>query len=151
MELIPLIEIPKLETDKKLKKQYVRFETLINALKEKDLQPEMVQRLNQKIAEINAFSGENNALKKRIQKSISELLKVLEKDYKLVPKSHYLTLGIALGCSFGVTFGAVFGASMTNMGLLGMGLPLGMALGLVIGSELDKKALKEGRQLNIEL
>jgi hypothetical protein len=51
----------------------------------------------------------------------------------------------------GLPIGVAFGLSIGNIGLLGLGLPIGMAIGLAIGMSLDKKALNEGRQLNIEI
>lgn len=53
--------------------------------------------------------------------------------------------------AFGLPIGVAFGLSMGNIGLMGVGLPLGMAIGLAVGYLLDKKALNEGRQLNIEI
>lgn len=59
---------------------------------------------------------------------------------------------IALGMSaFGLPVGAAMGLTIGNMALLGIGLPIGMVFGLAIGSAMDKKSLKEGTQLNIEL
>jgi hypothetical protein len=40
---------------------------------------------------------------------------------------------------------------MGNIGLLGIGLPIGMGVGVGVGSYLDKKALTEGRQLDVDL
>jgi hypothetical protein len=37
------------------------------------------------------------------------------------------------------------------MAFLGIGLPIGMAVGSALGSGMDKKALAEGRQLDIEI
>lgn len=66
--------------------------------------------------------------------------------------NNYKTLGIALGMSgLGVPMGVAFGLSMGNMSLLGLGLPIGLGLGVAIGSRLDKKALNEGRQLDVEV
>jgi hypothetical protein len=53
--------------------------------------------------------------------------------------------------TFGLPIGVSIGLSLGNIGLLGIGLPIGMVIGLAFGSKLDKKALTENRQLNIEL
>lgn len=37
------------------------------------------------------------------------------------------------------------------MGLIGIGLPIGMVIGMAVGSDLDKKAVKSGRQLDVEI
>lgn len=59
---------------------------------------------------------------------------------------------MALGMSaFGLPFGVVIGLITKNMGLLAIGLPIGMGIGVMVGSKMDKKALEEGRQLNMEI
>ena len=52
---------------------------------------------------------------------------------------------------FGLPIGVAFGLLMGNIGLMGLGLPIGMAIGLAFGVTMDKKALNEGRQLNIAI
>jgi len=37
------------------------------------------------------------------------------------------------------------------MGLLSLGMPIGIAIGLAVGSAMDKKALKEGKQIDLEI
>jgi hypothetical protein len=37
------------------------------------------------------------------------------------------------------------------MAFLGVGLPIGMAMGMAIGTDMDKKAFKEGRQIDLEI
>ncbi|MBQ0152941.1 MAG: hypothetical protein KBS61_08630, partial [Chryseobacterium sp.] len=58
----------------------------------------------------------------------------------------------ALGMSgIGLPLGVAFGLSVGSIGLLGLGLPFGMAIGAGIGTSMDKKAQKEGRQLQVEI
>ena len=77
---------------------------------------------------------------------------MIEKEEKLVPKNAYRTRWMAIGMSvFGVPIGMAFGASLGNMAFLAIGIPLGMAIGIAIGAGMDKKALEEGRQLDIEI
>ena len=52
---------------------------------------------------------------------------------------------------FGLPIGAALGLSFGNMGLIGIGLPLGGCVGIFVGSQMDKKAFEEGRQLDIEI
>ena len=53
--------------------------------------------------------------------------------------------------AFGIPIGLALGASQGNNGMLGAGLPIGMVIGIAVGSSLDKKAFKEGRQLDLEI
>jgi len=47
--------------------------------------------------------------------------------------------------------GLALGLSINNMGIFASGLPMGMRIGIGVGALIDKKALKEERQLNVEL
>lgn len=77
---------------------------------------------------------------------------MLEKEHKIVPKNYYQSLWMLLGmAAFGLPIGAAFGASIGNMAFLSIGLPIGMVIGLAMGAGMDKKALKEGRQLDVEV
>ena len=81
-----------------------------------------------------------------------KIIKLLEKELKIVPKNYYRNLWFIVGMSvFGLPLGVAFGISIGNLGLLGIGLPIGMVIGIAVGSGMDKKAHKEGRQLNIEI
>ncbi|MBK8045016.1 MAG: hypothetical protein IPK21_21620 [Haliscomenobacter sp.] len=59
-----------------------------------------------------------------------------------------MSLGMA---AFGLPIGVAFGMSLGNIGLLGSGLPIGLAIGVALGSGLDKKAFKEGKQLDLDI
>ena len=53
--------------------------------------------------------------------------------------------------AFGLPIGVVFGLLMKNMGLMAIGLPIGLGVGAAVGSSMDKKALQEGRQIDVEM
>lgn len=90
-------------------------------------------------------------MEKLLKTNLSKILKLLEKELKLVPKSHYRNQWMVLGMSaFGLPIGVAFGISIGNLGLLGLGLPIGMAIGIAVGTGMDEKARKEGRQLSCE-
>jgi hypothetical protein len=42
------------------------------------------------------------------------------------------------------------GTALGNMGFIGVGIGMGLAIGIAIGTDMDKKARKEGRQLDFE-
>lgn len=68
---------------------------------------------------------------------------MIEKELELVAKNHYHDLWMAIGLALGVAFLAFF----TNNG---MRLIIGLAVGMSIGINLDKKAEKNGKQLNLQ-
>ncbi|MNR38502.1 hypothetical protein D3C85_1566120 [compost metagenome] len=99
---------------------------------------------------ISSFIG--NDFKKLIKQEQTAILKHVEKAHKIAPKNYYRNLWMLLGfTAFGLPIGVSFGLSIGNIGLMGVGLPIGMAIGAAVGSSMDKKALSEGRQLDIEI
>lgn len=152
MELKKLIEKSNIDQDKKLKVKFDYFAELINELDNRDLPSEIVNSININIEEVNSFIGENKALKKQIKKSQYSIMKLIEKELKIVPKNLYRTRWMAIGMSvFGIPMGAAFGASLGNMAYLGIGIPIGMAIGIAVGTNMDKRAFEEGKQLNLEV
>ena len=140
------------EDNQKLKKRLETFEKLIIEIRKKEIPSEIVETINGKIDEINHTNGGYKAVRKQIWKSKNQIVKLLEKELKIAPKNLYRNRWMAIGIStFGVPMGVAFGASMNNMGFIGVGIPIGMVIGMAIGAGMDKKALEEGRQLDIEI
>ena len=138
--------------DEKVKMIYNQFEKLISELRNKDLTVDLVNFVNAKIDEINSHKDLGKELRKKIKKDQTEIIKRLEKDLKIVPINYYRNTWLAIGmAAFGIPLGVAFGASLGNMGYLGIGLPIGMAIGIAVGTAMDKKALEEGRQLDVEI
>jgi hypothetical protein len=88
---------------------------------------------------------------KVLRRTKIKILRLVEKQLKLVSKNHYRNAWMAIGIALGVPFGVVFGNSFDNMAYIGIGIPIGMAIGIGIGTAMDAKAFKEGRQLDLEL
>jgi len=152
MEIIELNQKPGIDTNVKLKEAYVQFESLLFELRKKDLPEGLVRSVNQDIEALNSTSISGEAMRKIIKKTQTKMIKLLEKELKLVPKNYYRNLWLALGMTaFGLPIGVAFGTILGNMAFLGIGLPMGLALGLAIGSGMDKKAFQEGRQLDVEI
>lgn len=118
-------------------------------LSTRELADPTLQAVNGMITEINTSGQSGKPLQKQLKDIRTKLLKLLEKELKLVPRHHYRTQWMVLGMSaFGIPIGVAFGMSIGNLGMLGLGLPIGMAIGVAVGSGMDEKAKKEGRQLN---
>lgn len=134
----------------KLNRAYAQFEKLLDELKKKELTDEIVSYINSNIEQVNSASDDKTI--KQIKEAQSKILKLIEKELKLVTKNHYRNTWLAVGmAAFGIPLGVVFGTSFGNMAFLGIGLPIGMAIGIAVGTGMDKKALEEGRQLDIEI
>lgn len=140
------------EKNVKLKKVYIQFEKLLFELRKKDLPDGLVMSINNDIEELNSTFASGDELRKIINKIQTKMIKILEKEVKLVPKNYYSNLWLAIGmASFGVPIGVAFGTIFGNMAYLGIGLPIGLAIGFLVGYEMDKKAYEEGRQLDVEI
>lgn len=138
--------------NKQLIDTYIQFEKLLTQLRKRKLPDEVVQAINTNIDLIDPDPGTEEDLRKQLRKTQSDILRLIEKELKLVPKNHYRNVWLALGiAAFGVPLGVVFGASLGNMGYLAIGIPFGLSIGLAIGTGLDKKAADEGRQLDVEI
>jgi len=152
MEILDLKHRPELEKVKKWQAKYTELEILIDELGKRELPPEVVRPINQGIAFLNKFLGSNQALLKQVRAVELRILKLIEKELKLVTKNSYRTRWMVIGMSaFGVPLGMAFGAGLGNMAFLAIGIPLGMSIGIAIGTGMDKKAFEEGRQLDIEI
>lgn len=131
---------------------YTKLQNLLQILHTKELPEHVITAINSEVEIINNSSDSGKSLKMTIQKKQSQIVKLLEKELKLVPKNHYKMIWLAIGmAAFGIPIGVAFGTSMGNMAFLGIGLPIGLGIGIAVGTQMDKKAEQEGRQLNIDL
>ncbi|MCU0338062.1 MAG: hypothetical protein MUF12_09440 [Sediminibacterium sp.] len=139
-------------THPKLFKAYSQLNLLLNALQAKVLPQDTSNTIDQAIDEINAIADTDRLLIKKVKEKQNAIIKLLEKQHKIVPKNYYRNLWMVVGMSaFGLPIGVAFGMSIGNLAMLGIGMPIGMAIGIGVGSSMDKKALEEGRQLDFEV
>lgn len=141
-----------IDQNKKITYAYTQLDKLLTELKKKELPDDIVNSINIGIEQINAVPESEKELRKQIKKTQSSIIKLLEKELKLVTKNYYMTLWLAIGISaFGVPFGVALGAILGNMAYIGIGIPIGMVIGMAVGSVMDKKVFEEGRQLDLEI
>lgn len=147
-----LIERPNISKNIKATAVYKQFGALLDVLAKKELPNEIIALINQETEHLNSISDTDKHFLKTIKQKEHKIIKLLENKIKLVPKNYYRKLWLILGMtSFGLPIGIALGLSIGNIGFLGIGLPIGMAIGVGIGSRMDKKAFKEGRQLDFEV
>lgn len=147
-----LIERPRISENVNALNAYLQLGKLLNVLEIKELSADTVELINQEIEQLNAIADDDKYLKSKIKAKESNLIKLIEKKHKIVPKNYYKKLWMVLGMSaFGIPVGVAFGLSIGNLGMLGIGLPIGMGIGVAVGTSMDNKALKEGRQLDFEV
>lgn len=152
MEIIKPDLKPELLNDSKTKALYDQFQQLLNELEKKKISADTAEKVNRETALINSTALRDKDLHKMLKQKQNDIIKLLEKEHKIVPKNYYRNLWLAVGMgAFGLPIGVAFGLLIHNIALLSIGLPIGMAIGVVVGSSLDKKAEAEGRQLDVEI
>jgi hypothetical protein len=143
---------PEIDRDSKSKETFLQFERLLSELRKRELPDEIVSVINSDLDEINSIADSEKTFRKKVREKQSLIIRTLEKKQKIVPRNYYRNIWLAIGMAvFGIPLGVVFGISLDNMAFIGIGLPIGLAIGIGIGAEMDKKAFREGRQLDIEI
>jgi hypothetical protein len=151
MELLDLNQRTDIYQNKKLNNLYSQFGELLLELDKRELPYQIANSINRDLERLNSFEGSEKELKKLTKKTQSVIIKLLEKELKIVTRNHYRNTWLSIGMSIGVGIGAALGASLGNMALIGAGIPIGMGIGIAVGTGMDKKASKEGRQLDVEI
>ncbi len=150
--LIELTERPGIQNQLGLYRKYLQFAQLLYSLKEHALTGEVTTQINAEITQLNSLADSDPEFKKTLRKTQKQVLKWVYETHKLVPINHYRNMWLALGMVvFGIPLGIAFGASLKNMAFLSIGFPIGMVMGMVVGMQLDKKAVKENKQLMVEI
>ncbi len=147
MEIKELKHIENLQPSNRLTFTYHQFQQLLSELQKRELTHEVIAFINAKIDKINAVTTSDKAIRKQMMKSQVKVLRFMEQKQKLVVQNYYIKQWIALG--FGV-FGFPLGmAALYLFGNWVMGMFLGVTIGMLVGYGLDRKAKKEGRQINM--
>lgn len=141
---------------KKNQKSYFYFQQFLAELQKRELPGDIVTSVNESVEEINGIPSTAKNLGREIKQHQRRIVKLIEKELKIVPRNYYQNTWLVYGMAFfGLPIGFFFTAMLGNFGLLTFGLGTGMAMGLAIGfsvgKRLDKKAFEEGRQLDAEL
>lgn len=152
MQLKALEKKHTIEQDTLAASAFAVFEKLISELRIREIPDKIANSINQDIEVINSFTGSNSDLIRELKTTQSRILKLIEKELKLVAKKHYQKMWFAIGMAvFGIPFGVTFGSLFKNMAFLAFGIPIGMVIGIMVGISLDKKAAQSGNQLDIEI
>lgn len=152
MMLITLKDNPNAALSTKSNLYHTQIEYILRDLEGRDLPVYVVESINAAVAEINATTKTDYALHKLLKQKQGEIVKILEKELKIVPINYYRNLWMVVGMTtFGLPLGIAFGTAIGNYGMMAIGMPIGMALGIAVGTNMDKKALEDGRQLSVEI
>ena len=152
MKILKVADRSEFNKSKKLNNLQTRFNLLVDELNKRNIPIRLVEPFNTAIDKVNNYKGSIGGLRKLFNEVKINILKTLEKELKIVPQKTYLTRWLAIGMAvFGIPIGIAYGNLFDNMAFLGIGLPIGMVIGMAIGAGMDKKAKKEGRQLDVDI
>lgn len=142
----------KFARDTSVSTKYNQLKMLLQTLGKRKLPEEIVQRINHDVSYLNNFEGSNREFRRELVNRMYYMTKMLEKKCKLVPKKYYANLWRAYGMAFiGIPIGVFSGFILKDVVISLFGIPIGFILGSIIGTRMDKKALSENRQLDIDL
>lgn len=131
---------------------YKQFNDFIDELNNRSIPENTISAINREVEEINSFTKNGVAMKSLIVKKLAAILKLLEKEHKLVPKNYYQNTNLLRdSVVFGVLIGVVIGLITKDMSLIFLGQPIALVFSFLKGRLMDKKAFKDGRQFSVEL
>ena len=131
---------------------YIQFNNFVDELNSRSIPKNTVNAINREIEEINSSTKTGISMKSLIVKKLTTVLKLLEKEHKLVPKNYYQSNNLLkYSVLFGAPIGIIIGLITKDMALISVGMIIAMVISFVRGRIMDKKALKEGRQFSGEL
>lgn len=148
-ELIELLKSLLSKTEiKSEQKIFKRFVGTLSSLKEKKLNPEQFDSIEEKLSSLNLASNPDYK-KKFYKQKHAELLSFLKSEFSFTTPRYYteigmiygMTLGTGLGISIGVSFDPIIGSSIG----LSLGAGLGLAFGMMYGAKKDEVAQSLGR------
>lgn len=152
MKIKQLKDRAEINEHKKLRAAYNQFNKLLIELESKELTNETIAIINEVVDHLNLVLGSDKKLSSTLKSTQNKVIKLIEKEHKIVTKNHYRNTWMAVGMAvFGIPLGVAFGMSLGNMAFLSIGLPIGMTIGMAVGAKMDKKAFDEGRQIDLEI
>lgn len=151
MDIFKLNRKPEPHDTRKLVKAITMYQKLLDELDQHKLPDDMIEMINSETEAIESSNRIENHLASDIRRVLRRIVRTLVKRFKLVPKNYYRNIWTGIGMSaFGIPIGVSYGLAVDNMAFIGIGIGMGLAIGMAIGAGMDRKALKEGRQLNID-
>jgi hypothetical protein len=138
--------------DHKLDKLMSNFKELIEELQKKEVPQELEDEVSQIVLELNSSTLEGKKLRGLVFKKSRKTVQLIISKLNLFPINYHRKQWLVLGMSiFGAPIGVALGISLGSMAFLGLGLPIGMIVGIAVGTNMDRKAKAEGRQLDVEV
>ena len=97
MRIEKLKELENAINNPRLIKAYNKVHYLIEALSTKEIPSEVLNSINEAIKFLNSFSGTEKEITKAFNKKYKNILTLVKKELRFVPKNHYKTLWMVMG------------------------------------------------------
>ena len=125
-------------------KIYKEFIVILKALENRKMTEEEFQSIETFLSQLELNTLPNNK-RKYFRRKLRTFKEYLKKEFSLITKGYYTTLGTGIGMSFGIAIGASFFKVGSGVSI---GMMFGMFIGLIVGRYMDSEAEKENRVLN---
>ena len=136
----------------KLSDLYFQMQDILKRTNNKKLPTEAIQYINHIVKQVNSSNLKDKILLELLKEKQNYIVKFLEKKHNIVTKNNYRNMWIGLGALvFGLPVGLLLAFIFNNAKVFALGLIAGAGIGTFVGISMDNKAVREGRQLNIEL
>mgnify|MGYP000694323309 CR=1 FL=1 len=141
---INLFESLKSQTQKKSElKIYKEFTEILIALEKREMTEVELQSLETFLSQLELTILPKNK-RKYFRRKLRGFKEYLKKEFSLITKGYYATLGTGIGMTFGISIGAAF----SNVGSgVSIGMMFGMFFGMIVGRYMDSEAEKANRVL----
>lgn len=141
-----------LESNTRLYKKYLLVRDILDELQKRKLSASIVQRINREIDNINSTSSSEKELFIQLSRTQSKLRKIIRNDLKLATKNYYRDMYIPIGLAIGIIINLLINQRTgSHVFVYILSLLVGIGGGWATGTFFDKKAKKEGKQIDIEL
>jgi hypothetical protein len=139
------------QTNKKSeKKVYACFIRTLSSLEKKDLTPDQLLLIHEKLSSLHLNTTTKNN-KKYYKQRLSTFKGFLKNEFSFTSERYYteigMVFGMCLGSGIGMTIGVVVNPLVgTGIGL-SIGIGVGMLLGMLYGTRKDTAAMSQGNVL----
>ena len=124
-------------------KIFKEFIKILTALENREMTEGEIHDVETFLSQLELTNLPKNK-RKYFRRKLRGFKEYLKKEFSLITKGYYATLGTGLGMTFGISIGAAFFQVGSGVSI---GMMFGMFFGLIIGRYMDSEAEKENRVL----
>lgn len=127
-------------------KAYAQLHMALRQLRDRDMSAEQLRAIESALGPV--LQGQQNP--QQLKRRVGGFFKIVMSTLSMVPRGHYMALGLCFGVALGTSVGFVL-QGLTGLSGTSAGIGLGLILGVFIGSLLDAKAAAQDRVLKASI